>query len=289
MREETQTMKQILLDNAYEAWAVSIRYCDLLLEGKATLQNKKMFVSSLHNAVELFLKQILLNENNKKVAKIKNPDTLEKSELLLSFHQSLNLNKFFKNISVQDRNQFYSIEFNLLCDVKFGNEQKTIGVQLNAQETIKLLQNLRNNETHFFVDVNEFLVDEEFVRLHNFMIDFYQLLVRYHLINCWEPPYMEYERVVFDREKIEGFSFSEALWASPIRKRISTVLDDSLEFAHYETSYELSKEIWGRKLDTQAKDFEDLWTVVDMMLQYGMIEYKFFDEENGQYIIKVMK
>ena len=46
-------MKPILMDNAFEAWAAAIRYCNDIKDGKATLQYQKNFVSSLHNAVEL--------------------------------------------------------------------------------------------------------------------------------------------------------------------------------------------------------------------------------------------
>lgn len=46
-------MKPILTENAFEAWAAAIRFCDDIKDGKATLQYQKNFVSSLHNAVNL--------------------------------------------------------------------------------------------------------------------------------------------------------------------------------------------------------------------------------------------
>ena len=51
-------MKPVLMENAFEAWAAAIRFCDDIKDGKATLQYQKNFVSSLHNAVELIMKQI---------------------------------------------------------------------------------------------------------------------------------------------------------------------------------------------------------------------------------------
>ena len=36
------------MDNAFEAWAAAIRYCNDIKNGKATLQYQKDFVSSLH-------------------------------------------------------------------------------------------------------------------------------------------------------------------------------------------------------------------------------------------------
>lgn len=78
--ERGQKMKQRVLDvikkagfkvtlqnNAFEAWAMSIRYCDHILEGKATLEYCKHFVSALHNAVELFVKQLMLNNTDYRV------------------------------------------------------------------------------------------------------------------------------------------------------------------------------------------------------------------------------
>lgn len=49
-------MKKILLENALESWASAIYYCDEIIAGKATLSNKKHFVNSLQNAIELFVK-----------------------------------------------------------------------------------------------------------------------------------------------------------------------------------------------------------------------------------------
>lgn len=46
---------------------MSIRYCDCILEGKAALEYRKHFVSALHNAVELFVKQLILNNTDYQV------------------------------------------------------------------------------------------------------------------------------------------------------------------------------------------------------------------------------
>ena len=75
--------KQILLDNAYVAWAEAIELCNELLDGKATINNQKRFVSALHNSIELFLKQIMLDENNHNIAKLPKVDSIETSELSL--------------------------------------------------------------------------------------------------------------------------------------------------------------------------------------------------------------
>ena len=64
-------MKPVLMENAFEAWAAAIRFCDDIKDGKATLLYQKNFVSSLHNAVELIMKQMLLNDNDHRVAEVR--------------------------------------------------------------------------------------------------------------------------------------------------------------------------------------------------------------------------
>ena len=44
-------MKQILIDNAYEAWKEAIAYHDKIEAGISSLQSQKGFVSALQNAV----------------------------------------------------------------------------------------------------------------------------------------------------------------------------------------------------------------------------------------------
>lgn len=83
------------MDNAFEAWTAAIRYCNDIKDGKATLQYQKNFVSSLHNAVELIMKQMLLNNNDHKVAEMRKPTNEADAKLLLDYYKSTNLNCFF--------------------------------------------------------------------------------------------------------------------------------------------------------------------------------------------------
>lgn len=64
-------MKHILQDNALESWTMAIKYSNFILNGKATLQYRKQFVSSLHNAVELFIKQLMLDNNDHRVCSVR--------------------------------------------------------------------------------------------------------------------------------------------------------------------------------------------------------------------------
>lgn len=169
-------MKPILMDNAFEAWAAAIRYCNDIKDGKATLQYQKNFVSSLHNAVELIMKQMLLNNNNHKVAEIRIPTNEDEAKLLLDYYKSIDLNCFFSSLSNDELSKFHTIQFSDLI----SQHKKIFGCSLNPKETLKteleLLQQLRNNETHFMIRQDSFLSEENFRVLHNFMIRFYKIV-----------------------------------------------------------------------------------------------------------------
>lgn len=62
-------MKQILIDNALESWESAISYANDIMKGMATLKYRKNFVASLHNATELFIKQLMLDTGNHDVCK----------------------------------------------------------------------------------------------------------------------------------------------------------------------------------------------------------------------------
>ena len=61
-------MKRILIDNAYIAWSTMLRYRNILLDGRDTIQN---YISSFYNAVELFSKQAMIDNNDYRVLNIK--------------------------------------------------------------------------------------------------------------------------------------------------------------------------------------------------------------------------
>lgn len=89
-------MKHILRENALEAWSMAIKYCNDISIGKATLEYRKHFVSSLHNAVELFIKQRMLDVNDYRVVEIKN-GILSNGQPAKDFYNAIDLNTYFMN------------------------------------------------------------------------------------------------------------------------------------------------------------------------------------------------
>ena len=203
----------ILLVNAYDAWIDAVKMAWYIHDGVSTLHYKKRFVSSLHNAVELFVKQILIDKNDYRVASIKNP-TLNDCKILQNYYNSKDLNVFFNNLSKDDLSRFYSIEFNQLCEM---------GKQIfsfTAGPALAILKQLRNNETHFYID-SDYLNENEFKELYNFMWDFYLELIKNNLLpwafgNGSQGVPDEYTDMVFLHQKITHFNYSSAIKRSDV-------------------------------------------------------------------------
>lgn len=231
---------KVLLQNAFEAWRNAIYYHEKMEQGFLTLQYQKGFVSALHNAVELFLKQMMLDQNEYGVMQVRNLDQSGKHkqkriELMRRYLNAPDLNTFFtdlKNNSPESIKFFYSIEFSALIQ----HADDLIGQQAKAmQQALKLLKDLRNNETHFYIDA-DFLTESDFCLLHNFMADFYEVLLNQNLIPnamlyASETPdgaqklitwvSSGYKHLEFTTQKWQQFSYRDAVTQNPLSKEIA--------------------------------------------------------------------
>ena len=127
---------QVLQNNALAAWAMAVRYCDYILEGKVTLEYRKHFVSVLHNAVELFVKQLMLNNTDYRVTQLKkgcNPD----GQPARDFYNSKDLNAYFSSLDEQTMKKVFSIEFNKIVDIT--NELFSEYYDQNGDTSVKVL------------------------------------------------------------------------------------------------------------------------------------------------------
>ena len=104
---------------------------------------------SLHNAVELIMKQMLLNDNDHRVAEVRKTKNEADAKLLLDYFKATDLNSFFDTLSNEDLSKFNTIQFNELISL----HKKLFGRSLAQGESLKteleLLQKLRNNEPTF--------------------------------------------------------------------------------------------------------------------------------------------
>ena len=274
-------MKPVLIENAFEAWSAAIRFCDDIKSGKATLQYQKNFVSSLHNAVELIMKQMLLNNNDHSIAKIRNVNDEKTATLQLDYFKAKDLNEFFRNLNNNELSKFSTINFKDLIIL----HQKILGDSLNKEETLKselkLLQRLRNHETHFMIHQSSFLSEDDFCTLHNFMIRFYKIMEDWcpneeddyekYILPYWGTPEGAYRIYDFNRERLENFSYRTAVKNSRLAKKIATVLENNPHYGAIEyTPYTITKDIFDNHADLSAH-FDEIWSVVYMMQSLGLI------------------
>lgn len=278
-------MKKILLENALESWASAIYYCDEIIAGKATLANKKHFVNSLQNAIELFVKQQMLNVTDYRVAEVKHCDS--NGQPLKDYLSSTDLNQYFCNISTTDMDKFVSISFNDIIVIQkelFSEFYGDKGTYITAE--LKTLKKLRNNETHFYISDIDFMSDKEFQDLHNMMIVFYEILQEYDLLPYWGEVYAEYKKFKFNRKPLTNFSYERQLKNSAFVKSLKENIEKELFFNNYRNeSYSITEDIVYCSDKYSESDFNEIWAYIEMLMKYNMFkieEVNIPDElENG--------
>lgn len=276
-------MKKILLENALESWASAIYYCDEIIAGKATLANKQHFVNSLQNAIELFVKQQMLNVTDYRVAEVKHCDS--NGQPLKDYLSSTDLNQYFCNISTTDMDKFVSISFNDIIVIQkelFSEFYGDKGTYITAE--LKTLKKLRNNETHFYISDIDFMSDKEFQDLHNMMIVFYEILQEYDLLPYWGEAYAEYKK--FNRKPLTNFSYKRQLKNSAFVKSLKENIEKELFFNNYRNeSYSITEDIVYCSDKYSESDFNEIWAYIEMLMKYNMFkieEVNIPDElENG--------
>lgn len=286
-------MRPILMDNAFEAWAAAIRYCNDIKDGKATLQYQKNFVSSLHNAVELIMKQMLLNNNDHRVAEVRKPKS--NAKLVLDYSNATNLNRFFEKLQSDDLSNFRTLQFKELISLHQELFGKSLAQGESLQTELELLQKLRNNETHFMIHQGSFLSEEEFRVLHNFMIRFYKIMKTWCPVDGndlerfiflywdWFNPDNDESIYGFGCEPLDIFSYETAVHNSKLAKDIAEILKGDYPYGAPDFSpYTIAKDLTEGYTGLSAQ-FDEVWAMVYMMQSLGLIVAEdILDDEHGQ-------
>ena len=271
---------------------MSIRYCDYILEGKATLEYRKHFVSVLHNAVELFVKQLMLNNTDYRVTQLKkgcNPD----GQPARDFYNSKDLNAYFSSLDEQTMKKFFSIEFHKIVDItnELFSEYYDQNGDTSVKSALSLLNRLRNCEMHFFIDKNTFLLEKEFQQLHNFMIEFYNILHFYSLLPFWGRfGRWEYAKLQFDRQTLFDFTYRNAVKNTKFVKTLKEQLEGEIFPASVGGSaFDIADSIASVINEYQGNKSDDLWVYVETMLGNKILSYHDEADEyeiEGQYGIE---
>lgn len=286
-------MRQVLLDNAFEAWAAAICVCKNIKEGKCTLQYQKRFVSSLHNAVELFMKQMMINDGNHEVAEVRGKFKNGSGQLIQNYTNASDLNSFFETLPKQETAKFASITFEKL---KLHHQQilkDSLAPNESLQDELNLLQQLRNDETHFAIHQDSFLSEANFCILHNFMVRFYRVLENWRplskddyelwLLPYWGDPTGADEVYGFACDPLYSFSYEKAVRESRLAHEIAKLISDGGIYGAPDFSpYTITRDLVEEKAEYKYR-FDEIWAVVHMMLKYGIIQTEdILDNEQGK-------
>lgn len=285
-------MRQVLLDNAFEAWAVAIRACKDIKDGKCTLQYQKNFVSSLHNAVELFMKQMMINDGNHDVAEVRGKFKKGNEQLIQDYINASDLNCFFRALSKEDAAKFASITFEKLKTHHQYIFKDSLAQNESLQDELNLLQQLRNDETHFAIHQDSFLSETDFCILHNLMVRFYKVLENWRPLNkdnyelwllpYWGDPTGADEVYGFICDPLQSFSYEQAVRESNLAREIVELISDGGIYGAPDFSpYTIARDLVEEKVEYEYR-FDEIWAVVHMMLKYGMITSDdILDDEQG--------
>ena len=273
--------KKILLDNAWTAWGNAIRFCGFICSGRSTLENRKNFVASLHNAAELFLKQIMLDQQDHQVASIKDPQLSKK------YQNAPDLNEFFATLSERELSQFHSIQYSQLVGLHTELLQVVLGKDINFSSELNLLKDLRNNETHFYINQISYLNENEFQRLHNFMVDFFEVLTRLKLLpfnkrffgrKYGSPIYTDNPDIKylwFAKNRLNNFSYKKAIKESSIARDIEHCANGIILpwYTPYCTAtYSIAEEVFDLLSPKRNVTFDVILDYVKIMTSMDMIE-----------------
>jgi len=178
-------MERFLREHIDYAWIDMMRNHNEILDGITDLSARKGFVSSLQNVIELIFKQYMLDRNDHKVLswnpskvkkfwqKVLNKKIETRGRKQIAFESINDLNTYFVNNPSKANAK--TIGFSNLIDI-IDNMIKQRNPQFD-KSNLNLLRNLRNNETHFYID-DAYLTFAEFKNLGVLIKDVYDFIER---------------------------------------------------------------------------------------------------------------
>lgn len=282
--------EKILIDNARESWSQACIHCNLILDGYVTLQYRKMFVAMLHNSVELLIKQRMLDINDFRVARVNKIDST--GAPATAYYQATDLNDYFKRNGTKDdrgKSIFYSIEFNEFHKIHkeifnaFYDENSGFSSEISGGLT--LLAELRNDETHFYVNAIDFLNGSQFKQLQKFMIAFAKVLDYYGLLPTYSPnttskiqpnpsipEKSDYKSFLKNNKDIKAI----AQYLNGKRCKKSTDPFEIIDYLYFNTNFDRNSIYCS---------YEDAISLMTGVVQYGLVKTKEHkiesEDENG--------
>lgn len=231
---------------------------------------KKAFISSLHNAVELFMKQIMLDNNDYRIASVKEVEVDGSPEK--QYLNATDLNSYFASLDEQTRKKFYSIDFKKMIELC----EKFIFPGMQFKSCLKLLNKYRNDETHFYICEDDYLPEADFSILHNFMVEFYSAIRKAKLLPfTWGVPEGEDKAYVFDCKPFvkNQFSYKSAVAKSDFLRILKSKIDGELVPYNLQSGYYGFAEYIYSRYDLSGYPFLEILGYIETAAKYNMIHF----------------
>ena len=262
-----------------------LRYRNILLDGRDTIQNKKNYISSFHNAVELFSKQAMIDNNDYRILNIKNDE--KDGKFARRFFQATDLNQFFNSLDKNELMKIHTCDYSKLnLNQIFTKSSKDEKNKINKAK--EKLGNLRNNETHFAMD-EDFLSDQDFIELDEFMRRLYKLLQNQDLLpkhfgrrksqlNC------EGNRLIPDNKVVSSdFTFRNALINSKFTEYFKNNINCGLQILYgRESSFEIANSIFESEAFSKKVTFEELLDYFSAYRNHNLITIHYDEDEESR-------
>lgn len=214
------------------------------------------------------------------------------------FFNYTDLNQYFV-INSEKTSNFISLKFPKIIELHREVLADYLKEGEMFQNQLKELQRLRNAETHFLISDDEFLTENQFTFLYNFMLEWNNVLVVYKLIpKITDVDSLTYEKsynrplkfyLNFKNPRLESFMYLGALKNSELYKRVKELNDVKVDDESYldclELAYEYSKRL---NILVKSSEFKKVYGLVQMLSKHGLFEYApstifvdYLDNEDG--------
>lgn len=219
------------------AWIDMMSNHNLILGGVTDLIARKEFVSSLQNVIELIFKQYLIDRNDHSILTWTSDATKKKtlwqrfigkeidtrSDEQIAFELETDLNSYFTSVPSRGNNKTIGFEKLIKKICKIIRERNPDFVKTN----LKLLQKLRNNETHFYID-DTYLSFDEFKSLRDLIKDVYEYLESDMFLGFFGNPFKKNRNYLkyFDYNILTVNSYSDLVINSDTNNDILVELGD---------------------------------------------------------------
>ena len=148
---------KFLKEHCNLAWEISVYNCNLIIDGLVDIEQQKLFVSSLQNAIEICYKQVMIDNCDYRVVNYSKISDISKVKEYLN---AIDLNAYFKSLDVASIQKLYTVDFNEIIDFISKDVNETQNIDIKSK--LKILKELRNNESHFYIDTQDYLSFENF-------------------------------------------------------------------------------------------------------------------------------